>query len=152
VDEQLADADYNRRQFLILFTFSITVPANTAKTNPVKKTIKLRAGTITKISVLIPTGHCALAHLAIYHGETQIMPWGEDQYIEGDGETIDWTPDYQLPSEPATLEVRAWNEDDTYQHTFYLRIWIKKVKAQPNWPLIEEAATTIKRLVKRLIG
>jgi len=136
----------------MLFTFSIKAPANTAKENAVKQTLKLHSGVITKISVLIPSGHAALAHLALYDGETQIMPWGEDQWIEGDRETITWEPDYELPSEPAKLEARAWNEDDTYEHTFYIRVWVKKVKARPDWSLIEEACRAIIRFVKRVIG
>jgi len=118
----------------------------------VTKTLKLHAGVITKISVLIPTGHCALAHLAIYDGETQIMPWGEDQWIEGDGETITWEPDYELPSEPARLEARAWNKDDTNDHRFYIRIWIKPAPITPRWNLIEKAASDVSRLVDRLLG
>jgi len=136
----------------MLFTFSLTAPANTAKTSPVKKTLKLRKGIITKISVLIPPGHAALAHLAIFDGETQIMPWGDDQWIEGADETITWEPDYPLPSEPATLEARAWNEDDTYSHTFYMRVWVKPAKVTPNWTLIEQGATAIKRFVRRVLG
>jgi len=136
----------------MLFTFSITAPANTPKTSPVKKTLKLRKGVITKISVLIPPGHAALGHLAILHGETQIMPWGEDQYLEGDGETITWEPDYELPSEPAVLEARAWNEDTAYEHTFYIRMWVKPTKAVPRWDIIEAGSEAIKRFVKRVLG
>jgi len=135
-----------------LFTFSITAPANTPKTSPAKLTMKLRAGVITKISVLIPPGHAALAHLAIVHGETQIMPWGEDQFIEGDDESIPWEPDYELTSEPAALQARAWNEDDAYPHTFYIRIWIDPTKVKPNWGLIEKGAEQISRFVKRVMG
>jgi len=124
----------------MLFTFSITAPANTDKTNPVKQRLELYPGYITKISVLIPRNHQCLAHLAIYYGETQIMPWGEDQYIEGDGETITWDPDFLLPSKPAVLEARAWNEDEYYDHTFYMRFWIKPRKVMPDWNLLERAA------------
>jgi hypothetical protein len=81
-----------------------------------------------------------------------IMPWGEDQYIEGDDEEIVWEPDYLLPSEPATLEARAWNEDDTYDHEFPIRIWVEAPEHVPNWALIEEAAERLTQFVKRVMG
>jgi len=136
----------------MFFTYSITIPANTAKTNPTKKTLKLRKGVITKISILIPDGHAAVAHLSIYHGETQIMPWGSDQWIEGNDETVTWEPDYELPSEPAILEARGWNESTRYSHTFYIRIWIKPRPIGPRWDLLEKGAEAITRFVKRVTG
>jgi len=136
----------------VLFTFSIEAPANTPKNNPVTKTLKLHAGVITKISILIPVGHAALARLAIYDGETQIMPWGEDQWMEGDGETITWGPDYVIPSEPAKLEARAWNEDDTYSHTFYIRVWVEARPVKPRWDIIERGAEHISSFVRRVLG
>jgi len=136
----------------VLFTFKVTAPANRPQNNPVKQELKLRKGVITKIVVLIPAGHAALAHLAIVHGETQIIPWGDQQWIEGDMESIPWEPDYELPSDPTTLEARAWNEDDTYPHTFYLRVWVDPQKVKPNWQLIEEGARAIRQFVKRVMG
>jgi len=110
----------------MLFTFSITAPANTSKAAAAKQTLKLKAGIITKWSILIPDGHAALAHLVILDGETQIIPWGDGQDICGNAETLEWEDDYELPSEPAELEARAWNDDDTYDHTFYIRVWIRR--------------------------
>jgi len=136
----------------MLFTFSIEAPKNTPKENPVKKTLKLHAGVITKISILIPVGHAALARLAIYDGETQIIPWGEDQWIEGDGETITWEPDYVLSSEPARLEARAWNKDEEYAHTFYIRVWVEAKPVKPRWDIIEQGAEYITKLAKRVLG
>jgi len=107
-----------------LFTFDVTSPANTAKEAAVKEALKLKAGIITRWSILIPDGHECLAHLAIKHGETQIIPWGDDQDLHGNAETLSWEDDYELPSEPAELTAVAWNLDDTYPHTFYLRVWI----------------------------
>jgi hypothetical protein len=136
----------------MLFTFSITAPANTPKSDPVRQTLKLKAGWITKVEVLIPNGHEALAHLAIYDGETMIMPWGEDQYIEGNDEIITWEPDYLLPSEPATLEVRAWNEDEEYQHTFYIRIWVESEPVKLSTVQLNRTYTLLESFLRRVLG
>lgn len=136
----------------MLFTSSITAPPNTPKTAPVKRTMKLHAGVITKISVLIPPGHAALAHLGIFDGETQIMPWGEDQWLEGDSETVSWEPDYPLPSEPAALEARAWNEDDTYAHTFYIRVWVDPEPSKLPVNLMSRVLRLAESFLRRVLG
>jgi hypothetical protein len=128
------------------------VPANTPKSDPVRQTLSLRSGVVARISVLIPPGHCGLAHLAIYEGETQIMPWGDDQWLEGNGEVVTWEPDYILPSEPAALEARGWNEDDMFDHRFFIRVWVEPFKVKPDWGLLEEAAARLTQFVKRVMG
>jgi len=134
----------------MLFTFSITAPANTPKDSPVTQTLKLRAGVITKIAVQIPAGHAALAHLAIKHGETTIIPWGDDQWLEGDDFDPKWDEDILLPSEPAELTAVAWNEDDTYPHTFYIWIWIEREPLRLPVKLISDVLRLIQKLAWRV--
>ena len=136
----------------MLFTFSITAETTDTKGKPATKPLKLRAGYVTKISVLIPHGHAALAHLAIFHGETQIIPWGEDQWLEGDGETIPWEPDYELPSEPARLEARAWNEDTANPHTFYIRVWVDPEPSRLPVKLLISVLKLAESFLRRVLG
>ena len=136
----------------MLFTFSIKAETTDTKAKPATKTLKLKAGYITKISVLIPAGHAALAHLAIYDGETQIMPWGEDQWLEGNDETIPWEPDYELASEPARLEARAWNEDDENPHTFYIRVWVDPEPARLPVKLLVKILNLAEKFLRRVLG
>jgi hypothetical protein len=136
----------------MLFTFVVKAPPNTPWNQPVTKELKLRPGVITKIAVLIPAGHQALAHLAIKYGETQVIPYGEDEWITGDDETLEWTEDYELAGEPVSLTASAWNEDDTYPHSFYIRIWVTKEKTAPSSSIQESAAQAMVKLVKRILG
>jgi len=136
----------------LLFTFDVKVPANTPKTSPKKVTLKLKKGVLTKVVVLIPDGHQALAHLRILDGATPVIPWGEDQWIHGNRMLLDWYPNYELAFEPAGLVAVGYNEDDTYPHTFYLYMWVEKQPTQPDWRLFERAARAVLRLVERLLG
>jgi hypothetical protein len=136
----------------MLFTFVVTVPPNTPSYQPIRQELKLRAGVITKIGILIPAGHQALAHLALKYGETQIIPHGEDQWIEGEDEPLEWDEDIEIPSEPTSLNADAWNEDDTYPHSFYIRIWVTKEKTVPSSSIQESAAQAMIKLVKRVLG
>jgi len=134
----------------MLFTFSITAPANTAKASATKQTLKLKAGIITRWSILIPDGHAALAHLIILDGETQIIPWGDGQDICGNAETLEWEDDYELPSEPAELEARAWNDSTRFSHTFYIRVWIRRRAEILAIQALNRVATGVLRLLRRL--
>jgi hypothetical protein len=104
-----------------LICADINIPANTPKENPVRVQVKVPAGVIRKVWVLIPYGHKALAHLVIRHGETQIIPWYGD--IHGDGEQLVFDEVYELPTEDY-LTLEGWNEDTTYSHRFIVRLLI----------------------------
>ena len=99
----------------------INIPANTPRENSIRVNVKVPAGIIRKVWVLIPYGHKALAHLIIRHGETQIIPWSGD--IHGDGEQLVFDEVYELPTED-TLILEGWNEDSKYDHRFIVRLLI----------------------------
>jgi len=131
----------------MLYTTSITIPANTPASSPVTKDIMLKSGVLTKVSVLIPAGHFALAHLIIRYGGTQIIPDVGD--ISGDDETLSWSEYIDIPEPHRTLTLVGWNDDDTYAHTFYIRFEIlPKIIALPQLYFSEiiEKALRILRL------
>jgi hypothetical protein len=99
----------------------IDVPASTPQTSPVKVSVKVPAGVIRKVWVLIPYGHRALAHLIVRHGETQIIPFEGD--IHGDGEELVFDEVYELPTEDY-LTLEGWNDDSKYSHKFIVRLLI----------------------------
>lgn len=102
----------------MLFAGSITIPKNTASTSPTTGTLKIARGIITKIMVRPRPGHAALAHLVILHHNHQIAPSTEGMDFAGDMFPIDWEEYYESYQPPYDLELKGWNEDDTYPHTF----------------------------------
>jgi len=104
-----------------LICADITIPPNTPQTSPTRVPVKVPAGVIRKVWVIIPWGHRALAHLIIRHGETQIIPHYGD--IHGDGEQLVFDEIYELPTEDY-LTLEGWNEDTTYSHRFIVRLLI----------------------------
>ena len=104
-----------------LICADLMVHAQTPREAPEQVKVKVPAGVIRKVWVLIPYGHKALAHLVIKHGETQIIPWSGD--IHGDGEQLVFDEVYELPSEDY-LVLEGWNEDSTYPHRFIVRLLI----------------------------
>jgi len=102
----------------MLFEASITIPANTASTDPEETMLRIAHGIITKIMVRPHPGHAALAHCVILHHEHQIAPSTEGMDFAGDTFPIDWEEYYECYQPPYELKIKGWNDDDTYEHTF----------------------------------
>lgn len=118
----------------------LRVAANTLETDPATKRIQLTKGVITYWWVGFPPGCCDLVRVTIYEFEHQILPRGEDEDLYWDGYVYSIPDSYELVDEPYEIEVRAWNEDDTYPHTVVVGVALEE---------IEEV--TLKDLMKRFI-
>ncbi len=102
----------------MLYSGSITIPANTTKDSPTTVTLEIARGIITKYMVRPRPGHAALAHLVIRFHEHQVAPSHEDSDLHGDALPIDWEEFYEVKGLPYELKLEGWNDDDTYPHTF----------------------------------
>jgi len=113
----------------MLFRASITIPANTASTDPTIEMLKIAHGIISKFMVRPRPGHAALAHLVILHHEHQIAPSTEGMDLSGDTFPIDWEEYYESYQPPYELKLKGWNDDDTYPHTFDVFVAVLPRKA-----------------------
>lgn len=105
----------------MLFTFKITIPANTTQATPSENTEKLLPGKITNISFQIPAGHRGLAHLQILDQEVQIYPFNNGGDLKGDDLFLQTGENYIL-NHPSELLFRGWNTDELHDHSFF--VWI----------------------------
>jgi predicted trehalose synthase len=127
---------------LPLIAVDFTIPQNTPQSSPTRIQVKVPAGVIRKVWVIIPPGHMGLAHLVIRHGETQIIPWVGD--IHGDNESLVFDETYELPSEDI-LTFEGWNEDSKYPHMFIVRLLVlPKHVAYPEYSML----LALKRLLE----
>ena len=113
----------------MLFQASITIPKDTASTAPTVATFDIAKGIITRFMVRPRPGHSGLAHLVILHHNHQIAPSNPDGDLHGDIHPLDWEDYYESYEPPYTLELRGWNDDDTYPHTFDVFVAILPRKA-----------------------
>jgi len=115
-------------QGLSVYTFDFQIPPNTPQNTPITLDLEMEQGTICKLNIIIPPGHAALAGLALYADAEQIMP--VTGWLKGNNDNLIFDVDIPIPAvgEPPTYKLTAqgYNEDDTYPHTFYLRIWVLK--------------------------
>lgn len=107
---------------------SLTIPPNTTSDHPLSQvfyfTEDLR-GEIHQVVVRIPRGHCYLAGLQVRTGRAgRVVPSKSSgsEWLVGDGDTITLAQLVQLDPPQYAVEMRGYNNDDTFPHTFYLDI------------------------------
>ena len=102
----------------MLYSYEITVPITNTQANPLPTECKVTHGVITKVSFRPRPGHSGLLHCQVFYHEHQLFPTNRDHDLHGDTFPIEWEEYEELFTEPYLLVVRAWNDDDTYAHTF----------------------------------
>lgn len=105
----------------MLYAFTVTVPANTPKEDPLWVPLELDYGIIKKFVVQIPPGHAGLCKFAIFRGDSQVWPKNRNEKLAGDGVVLsfddEWVP---LTQPPFMLWFMGWNEDELYDHSVFL--------------------------------
>jgi hypothetical protein len=105
----------------MLFEYPLTIPANTTKAAAVTLDALLAAGSVTRVDVQFPSGCAGLVHCTIWRHDHQVWPVNLDNDIAGDDIVVSWPESYDLAEEPFSFTIRAWNLDDTYEHTITAR-------------------------------
>lgn len=101
---------------------TILVPANTTELSPVKVLLPLTRGTIRRFLVSFPPGCHRLTHVQVFHFGWQLLPWSPGESLAWDNYVFDLTHHYPVEVEPYDLTIRAWNDDDSYDHTVFVGV------------------------------
>lgn len=126
----------------MFYRYSLTVPADTPATAPVAETMYLCHGIIHQVEIAFPPGCAALVHVAVYRFEHQAWPTNPDeQFAWDDYNIVIRQESFGLVTQPYTLSLRAWSEDEAYAHTVVCRIGIKV-------PELHRPGSWVKRLLK----
>lgn len=108
----------------MLYTTAITAAKGGSEATASDTRIKCSAGIIHHIDILFPSGCAGLVHVCIYHGGHRFFPSSEGMDVAGDNETVRFKEYQPLRKETNYISVKAWNEDDTYDHTVRVRIGV----------------------------
>ena len=113
---------------LDLFSFDFTIPPNTPETSAITLDLILEEGTVNKVQIIIPPGHAGLAGLQILKNDEAVIP--KSGYLKGNNDNLLFDSDIKIPQDSTTQEykliAKGYNNDDTYEHTFYVRLWVLK--------------------------
>lgn len=110
----------------MIYSFEITTPANTPLSNMKKTVMKLAKGTTYRIEILFPPGPCGLLHVQISDALHQVWPTNAGEFFTTDDETISFNDELVIGEPPYELQAYTYNEDDTYDHTLWIRIGLKE--------------------------
>ena len=106
------------------YTKSITFSSGGSSTNQTSTTIKATKGIIHKIEIVFPSGCFGLVNLQIFTGGHPIAPSTFGQTYVGNDEIIILPEFIELRSDFNTITISGWNEDDTFEHTIRVRIYV----------------------------
>lgn len=106
----------------MLYVLALTIPANTPQDEPCEVELQLTDGVVTHVEVEFPAGCAGLAHSYATQGVHQVWPTNPEADLCSDNHVIAWDDYQDLDTDPRTLTVGGWNEDDTYDHTITWRI------------------------------
>lgn len=109
----------------MLYEYDVVVPPNTLKSAPVVMSVPFTAGRITAMHVQFPAGCAGLVHTTVSDELHQIAPANQDGDIKADGAIIDFPDDVAIPVDNFELQVRAWNDDDSFTHTITWRFAVQ---------------------------
>lgn len=108
----------------MIYSFSVSTPANTAEADRQKTDLKVARGVVHQIDVVFPTGCAGLLYVAINYGLYQVWPSNPDEYFHTDGETISFREHWELIFSPYRLSLFTYNLDTTYAHSVIIRLGI----------------------------
>jgi len=108
------------------FFFEVSVPYDTTEAIPYTERLILTRGVITNVLIYIPRGHVGLAHLQLLYHEHQLYPLNVGGSYRGNETTIGFTEYQPVTVSPYELKARAWNLDDTFDHSFLIGLAMQR--------------------------
>ena len=108
------------------FFFEISVPKKTSADNPHTEKLRLTKGVITDVFVYIPRGHAGLAALKMLYHDHQLYPLNPGGAYRGNETTIAFSEYQPIIVDPFELKAVAYNDDDTYAHSFFLGLAVQR--------------------------
>jgi len=127
----------------MFYEYNITYPPNTLKDIEQVNVLRLTRGIIRKVELVFPRGCAGLVGVRIFRGPTQIIPLNYGGYVDTDGETVTINTDIDLTVNPYEVEVRGYNEDDTYEHTIRFRFELELAEEKFSMSLPSEESEKI---------
>lgn len=94
----------------------LDIPPLTLEDTPVVLKVKLQRGLLKFVDIGIPSWVSRLAKCRLYINSVQVVPIQRDKWFTGDNITQRIPMDFSLDQPEYEIEIRGYNEDDTYRH------------------------------------
>ena len=128
-----------------IYVFDFSIPPSTPS---VKQNLEVEGEVLSKLYILIPSGHNALAGMRIMYGEQQLLPSVHDTYFKGNNVPYEFEPLLRLPSSPCTLTYEGYNNDPDNQHTFYTIIETRSEEEAKPLDVLRDFVEILKKVMR----
>jgi hypothetical protein len=115
----------------MLFALSLSVPANTAATAPETAVLRIGPGTITHMWIRWRWGIGNLGGCRISYQGFQHWPLNPDEWFPSTHEPLEFDEQLGIAGDTPTLQVKAYNTDDSYDHTLWVGVEVMQPEAAP---------------------
>jgi hypothetical protein len=109
---------------------TLTVPAGTALTSPVRQELKVIPGTVTRLRLYVPPGPRHEVYLRLAHGGVQILPARAGTWWRPDAVTLDYDMNYQVGDGDAVFHLEGASPLATFQHSFDFELRVADTQGQ----------------------
>ena len=111
----------------MIYVDTITIPANTPSSSPVKKTIQVQRGFVKGGNVIFPAGCAGLAHAYIVWNGSQLWPSPDSPVstFSGDNYVFSLEP-FDITTPPFSFDIYGYNLDTVYDHTVTVELVLTK--------------------------
>ena len=116
--------------------------------NQTRTNLKCAKGVIHKVEIVFPQGCANLVNVQLYLNEHPILPSTQGQKLKGNDETIIIPEFIELENSNNIITIRGWNEDDIYDHTVLVRIYVLPKTILMNTGIAEGFVTALSSILK----
>jgi len=106
----------------VIYGTKLTIPKSTTQNDPVRQALKVTQGLVYRVELFFPPGSAGLAGLSIIDGGITVWPAGFGNWFVGDQNTVQFDDLYIKNAAPFEFQLLGYNEDDTYDHSIWVRI------------------------------
>jgi hypothetical protein len=106
----------------MVYSKTILAPAGGSEGALEQEDMAITLGLIYQVEIYFPPGSSGLLHCRIMDGGYQAWPSEPGESFFGDNTLITFPDLYFNRSPKKVLSIRYWNEDDTFEHRFLVRI------------------------------
>jgi len=115
----------------MLFQRDLLIESGKTVADPATDTMVLCEGTIVRYSLLFPPGCAGLAHVQVWLGGFQLIPWSRGLWAHGDDHLITGDTNYPVGPAPRIIMLLGYNEDDTHDHTVTVMLEVNPTRFTP---------------------
>lgn len=104
--------------------YSSTITSTLGKTESTKTrtSLKISKGLVYQWELYFPPGSSGLLHVRILDGSYCLLPSTPSESFAGDNVKFTYEDLYLKQSEPFELYIDHWNEDEDYNHKFFVHV------------------------------